>query len=264
MTRELPKFIHDLLAAPPRAGDGVHAWLFRVARYLHSHYSVTEIESLLTERTRNCGRHVSRQEILDAIRNSIDCAWQPTGNAAPVQSAKKWPDVNKEQREAIVRDNGGLADLWELSRPRIEDNRQHTEEIVDKLFPGNPLMCCGKSNSDFDTKPRDNWRGELSKLQLIVPPLLTLPRPTERCKWTGKSRTGLVEMIAPCERNNFKPPVKAIYKRAHKYAQRGQWLIPSENLFRYLLGLAEHSTDEYLATVKARAETKQTKAESKS
>jgi hypothetical protein len=80
--------------------------------------------------------------------------------------------VNKEQREAIVR-NGGLADLWELSRPRIEDNRQHTEEIMDKLFPGSPLLCCGKSNSDFDTKPREDWRGKLSKLQLIVPSPMT-------------------------------------------------------------------------------------------
>jgi len=102
---------------------------------------------------------------------------------------------------------------------------------------------------------------QLERILARVPPLIALPRATERCKWTGKSRTGLVELIAPCERNNFKPPVKAIYKRAHKYAQRGQWLIPSENLFRYLLGLAEHSTDEYLATVKARAETKQTKTE---
>ena len=105
---------------------------------------------------------------------------------------------------------------------------------------------------------------QLGRILDRVPPLLTLPRPKERCKWTGKSRTGLVELIAPCERNNFKPPVRAIYKRAHKFAQRGQWLIPSENLFRYLLGLAETSTDEYLATVKARAEAKQTKAESKS
>ena len=82
---------------------------------------------------------------------------------------RKWPRVNQEQRAAVLRDNGGLADLWELSRPRIEDNWQHTEEIVDKLFPGNPLLCCGKSQSDFDTKPREDWRGQLSALQLILP-----------------------------------------------------------------------------------------------
>ena len=105
---------------------------------------------------------------------------------------------------------------------------------------------------------------QLERILARVPPLITLPKPKTRCPYTNESRTGLVELIAPCKRNNFKPPVKAIYKRAHKYAQRGQWLIPAENLFRHLLGLAETSTDEYLETIKARAEAKQTKAEPQS
>jgi hypothetical protein len=167
--RELPPFLRDLLAEPPQAGEGVHAWLFRVARQLHAHLPAGEIVNLLESRVANCGRAVSRAEIISAVQNALPCAWQPDSNAAPVQSAKKWPDVNKEQREAIVRDNGGLADLWELSRPRIDDNAQHTEEIVDKLFPGNPLLCAGKSMSDFDTRPRESWRGEFSALALIVP-----------------------------------------------------------------------------------------------
>ncbi len=77
--------------------------------------------------------------------------------------------MNQEQREAIVRDGGGLADLWELSHPRIEDNAQHTEEIIDRLFPGNPLLCCGRSSQEFDTRPRDDWREKMSALALIVP-----------------------------------------------------------------------------------------------
>src|SRR5262245_17952073 len=52
---------------------------------------------------------------------------------------------------------------------RIEDNKSHTEEIIDRLFPGNPLLCCGKSQSEFDTAPREHWRGELVRLQFIVP-----------------------------------------------------------------------------------------------
>lgn len=167
--RELPPFLQDLIATPPLAGEGVHAWLFRVARQLHAHLPAGEIVTLLENRVQGCGRHVSRKEIEDAVKNALVCAWQPNKKAAPVQSAAKWPKVNQEQREAIVRDGGGLADLWELSRPRIEDNRQHTEEIVDKLFPGNPLLCCGESSQEFDTRPREGWRGELSTLQLIVP-----------------------------------------------------------------------------------------------
>ena len=30
--------------------------------------------------------------------------------------------VNQEQREAIIREGGGLADLWEASPVRMEDN----------------------------------------------------------------------------------------------------------------------------------------------
>jgi hypothetical protein len=166
---KLPPFLRELLAAPPRAGEGVHAWLFRVARQLHAHLPAGEILTLLECLVGNCGRHVPRHEIVSAVQNALPCAWQPKGSTARVQAPRKWPDVNKEQREAIVRDNGGLADLWELSRPRLEDNAAHTEEIIDRLFPGNPLLCCGKSQSDFDTKPRENWRGQLEKLQLIVP-----------------------------------------------------------------------------------------------
>ena len=32
---------------------------------------------------------------------------------------------------------------------RLEDNESRTEELIDRLFPGNPLLCCGKSNSRF-------------------------------------------------------------------------------------------------------------------
>ena len=169
MIRELPQFLRDLLAAPPRAGEGVHAWLFRIARQLHAHLPAPEIVAMLESRVQGCGRAVSRKEITDAVQNALPCAWQPNGNAAPVQPAAKWPRVNQEQREAIIRDNGGLADLWELSPVRIDDNAAHTETIVGKLFPGNPLLCCGKSSSVFDTKPHDDWRGELSTLALIVP-----------------------------------------------------------------------------------------------
>jgi hypothetical protein len=165
----LPPFIDEMLATPPRAGEGVHAWLYRTARQLHAHLPAVEIIALLESRVKNCGRHVSRKEITDAVQSSLATAWQPTGKTAPVQSVSKWPTVNQEQHATILRDGCGLADLWDKSKPRIEDNGQHTEIIIDRLFPDNPLLCCGKSNSDFDTKLREDWRGKLSMLALIVP-----------------------------------------------------------------------------------------------
>jgi hypothetical protein len=165
----LPLFLRELLNAPPRAGEGVHIWLFRVARQLHAHLPAGEIVNFLENRVANCGRAVSRAEIISAVKNSLPCAWQHKDNTVPVQSAAKWPSITQKQRAAIVREGRGLADLWELSPVPVNDNRRHAEEITDKLFPGNPLLCCGKSNSIFDTKPRESWRGQLSGLQLIVP-----------------------------------------------------------------------------------------------
>jgi hypothetical protein len=81
--------------------------------------------------------------------------------------------VNAEQREAVIASGAGLVDLWEISPVRFDDNAPHTEQIIDRLFPGNPLLCCGKSNSDFDTKTREQWHGQLAALQLIVPSPMT-------------------------------------------------------------------------------------------
>ena len=164
----LPKFLCDLLNHPPRAGEGVHDWLFKVARQLHAHLPAGEIVSLLEKSVGDCGRDVPRAEIVSAVQNSVACAWQGNKQSAPAQSAK-WPGMNTKQRAAITGNSGGLSWLWELSTPRIVDNAAHTEQIIDRLFPGNPLLCCGASQFHFDTKPRDDWRGQLDKLQFIVP-----------------------------------------------------------------------------------------------
>src|SRR5438093_7573323 len=97
MTRELPQFLRELIASPPRAGEGVHAWLFRVARQLHAHLPAAEIVALLETRVAGCGRHVSRSEIVSAVQNSIGCAWHPRGNPASYHPAAKWPAVNRER-----------------------------------------------------------------------------------------------------------------------------------------------------------------------
>jgi hypothetical protein len=174
MSGQLPVFVQEMLAAPPHAGEGVHSWLFRVARQLHWHLPVGEIVSLLENRVANCGRFVPRSEIIAAVQNSLGCAWQPgSQQLQSISSAPRWPGVNQEQREAIIRDGGGLVELWENSPVRFDDNNAHTEASIDALFPGNPLLCCGLSNSDFDTRSREQWRGQLSVLRLIVPSPMT-------------------------------------------------------------------------------------------
>jgi hypothetical protein len=165
----LPQFVRDLLGAPPRRGEGLNLWFYRTARVLHPYRDKAEIIELLHAAT--AGEPVKRGEIERAVERSKATAWQP--GQPPQVAVQAWPTVNVEQYQAIIRDGGGLVDLWEVSPVRFEDNTVHTEALIDALFPGNPLLCCGKNNSEFDTRSRAQWRGKLAALQLIVPSPMT-------------------------------------------------------------------------------------------
>lgn len=95
------------------------------------------------------------------------------------------------------------------------------------------------------TNGADDLEAQLARILARVPPIITLPKPKQKCPFTGQSRTSLLELVAPGERNGHKPPVSGIYRRSHKHAIRGRWLIPAENLFRYLLSLEAGSVEAY-------------------
>jgi hypothetical protein len=178
-TAPLPDWLTALLADVAPAGQGVHTWLYRCARQLHSRFPAPEIVRLLADHVANCGRAVSRKEIEEAVTNSVRCAWQPRGPTAgaAAPAVRKWPEPDLAQIEALAQ-TAGLAELWECSPLRIEDNEPHTEQIIDALFPGDPLICAGKSQSEFATRPREQWRGQLSGLQFLVPSPMTAPTGT--------------------------------------------------------------------------------------
>ena len=62
---------------------------------------------------------------------------------------------------------------------------------------------------------------------------LRLPRPGSRCPVTNLSRSTLNELVRPCPRNGYAPPVEArLLKRLD--SRRGVVLISRESLLRYL------------------------------
>jgi hypothetical protein len=175
-TNALPRFILDLLAAGKRTGEGVHVWLFAMARQLWPHRERDEIIALLSQAVSGCGRAVPLSEIAAAVDSAKSCAWQPGVGRnvfASTARARTWPEVNQTARREIVKDAGGLVEFWKASPVRIETSGSRTEQIVDVIFPAECLLCCGKSSREFDTRPREAWRGELSALQLIVPSPMT-------------------------------------------------------------------------------------------
>ena len=177
-TTTLPQWALDILSAVPEAGDGFHNWLFRAARALWKcGRSEIDIYAVLENAAATCGRYVSDREIRDAVDHSRVSAFQFT---PPRYQA--WPCTDHDLRRKIVQDGGSLATLWEMSPVRLDDNRRHTEALTDVLFPGDALLCCGKSNSDFATRLRSEWRGHLRELALIVPSPMTAR--------TGKTQDG--------------------------------------------------------------------------
>jgi hypothetical protein len=167
----LPRFVRDLLSSPPRRSEGLNLWFYKVARVLHPFRDQTEIIELL--RAATAGEPVKQGEIERAVERSKATAWKPGQAPQDLKQGSSWPKVNAEQREAVIASGGGLVDLWEASPVRFEDNKSHTEEIIDALFPGNPLLCVGRSNTDFATRSRSEWREKLATLQLIVPSPMT-------------------------------------------------------------------------------------------
>jgi hypothetical protein len=166
----LPKFVRDLLSGPPHRGGGLNLWLYRAGRLLHPYRAPAEIIELL--RAATAGEPIKPGEIERAVERSKITSWH-LGQPVRSSSNSAWPPVNTDRREAIIRDQGGLYDLWEQSPMRFEDNAAQTEALIDALFPRDPLLCCGLSNSKFATRSREEWRGKLTALQFIVPTPMT-------------------------------------------------------------------------------------------
>jgi hypothetical protein len=190
----LPQFARDLLASCPPAGTGVNNWLFRTARVLHPFYPYKgDLFRLLQSACHGCGRVVTTTEIERAISNSAKCAWHP-GQRTLKSNVSKWPAADQAKIAAICGEGVGLPDLWETSPTRIEDSNAHTEPIIDLLFPDDALLCCGQSNSDFDTRSRTTWRGHLAGMQLIVPSPMTAKTGTTK---EGKISTHSLSNTGP-------------------------------------------------------------------
>jgi hypothetical protein len=83
-----------------------------------------------------------------------------------------WVNPNCDLIEAVASTGNGLVDLWEASPVRLDSNAPSTDKIVDILFLGNPLLCCGWDRHRFNTRPRNHWY-KLDDLQFIVPNPMT-------------------------------------------------------------------------------------------
>jgi hypothetical protein len=83
----------------------------------------------------------------------------------------------------------------------------------------------------------------LDQDQILRPEYIRLPKPYERCRLTGLSRSTLAELAVPCKENNFTPPVKSVLIRK-RGAQRGIRLVRFDSLLDYLHKLENSGNGE--------------------
>jgi len=127
--------------------------------------AVAEITSRLNRRP------TPRNEVAHAVQKVFSESWRggtssPGIRVQPIDQTPKWPAVAKVKPydEHAV----GVADLWERSPVRFDDELPHSQEILETLFSTDDLICAGRSTYEFTTQQL--WCfDDLSQWQFIVP-----------------------------------------------------------------------------------------------
>ncbi len=174
-----------------------------------THFDERSTFELIKAKAAGCGRPLFKleHEIVSQIRNALPYRWQPRDQCAFARAAhlpverlsalptatppklRSWPDPDTEQIRAIVERGFGLVDLAEQSPVRFDNESSYAEEIIDVLFPGDPLLCVGKSHYLFATRRREVWRGHLYRYPLIVSsPMLDYVGRTAEGHWSEHTK----------------------------------------------------------------------------
>jgi hypothetical protein len=178
----LPLWLDSFLATCPDAGGGLNDWLLCAANRLRHYVSKDEAFQILGPIAREHGRYDPREIERQVTTAYSDLSTAPTAHndivslaySQPDQLIRKsgWPEPNNHRIHSILASEPfGVCDLWEQSPVKLLDDEPHTDEIINILFPGDPLLCVGRSNASFGTYGKNYLlRYEvLSSYALIVP-----------------------------------------------------------------------------------------------
>jgi len=163
--------------APAVSGDGGDKQTFKVAcRLVEFGLKRSEAETLMNEYNARCQPSWSAK----AIERKLKCAFRkakpnPKYTTQENKEAEEesklpplWPKPSECARsKAIAKVGIGLSDLAELSPIRFE--LPNTYAVLQILFPGDPLICVGKSSSQFWTRKLSRIGARAEFVQFIVP-----------------------------------------------------------------------------------------------
>lgn len=159
----LPRSIRAILHSCPTRGEGLNNWCIRIAHRLHRcGFAISEssMEALIDA---HAGAGIKLGEALRAIRKSHPA----NPRTHTTQACPKWPQRNLAEIEKIALMNPGLPGLRAVSE--VPGDSLQTVEILENLFPGNPLLCIGVTLENCETLRLSEWRTIVEGNQFIVP-----------------------------------------------------------------------------------------------
>jgi hypothetical protein len=194
-----------LIQSCPPAGGGVHNWTFDILKVLARHYAC---DSKLFQAARSifdryATRPVDDGEIQRQMGNARRVqSWGRISSPTCGQTARipRWPSANIVLIEQVVRAGLSLSQLAANSPVPVTRFDTDNGELLNALFPGNPLLCCSKFFDSHETRTLSSW-GSLSAFQFIVPSPMSRvwgktknDKPSQRCHDnTGPRRFLVIE-----------------------------------------------------------------------
>ena len=147
----------------PASGEGVHRWVYYAAcRCVEAGLTNDEAEEIIEGMMTRDPNPPS--EIEDALRSA-------RGERKP---GPRWTPALPHRIGDVTASGPSLVELVARSPQPIQFGQAaKTEQYIDALFPGDPLLCVGKTDSRFFTARRATWRGLLGGHSLIVPSPMT-------------------------------------------------------------------------------------------
>jgi hypothetical protein len=158
---------HTILREPLRHRS--HKELFRDACAMcEAGISDEDQHRILEIRFDGYHRRVDPREIEDAVRNA--------GRAENRQASRRFPLPSSRAWSEVVAGSDGALERLRAESPVSSPERIRSEDVLDRFFGDDDLLCLGHSPQSFYTERRSHFRGFECDLPHIVPNAMAAPR----------------------------------------------------------------------------------------
>jgi len=173
----IPQSLRKALENPPEPGNR-NVWLFTVAKRARRFASEKKVRALLLK----VAAQWTDRDFAPEIDRAVNRAFNERSaqlQQATAEHKLPWPVYNP------------AAWTRRLTTPIPFPEKPldiTTEQVIDRLFPGNPLICAAQDTRSAITQEREAWRGKEAALQFIVANPMTAKtgfnqsgKPSHRC-----------------------------------------------------------------------------------